>query len=224
VIGASRRPGHFRARWAFAWTCFLASASTTRLAGASESLLSVVAVHQATLQGDAVRWDSQLVDCGADRSEQPTRMVTMSALRRKDQAIFLAPPVFGDEAIRIVLFTDPDLIFLPNDDIAAHRTRHGLELLHPAESSRVELLRCLHKRTIDLPPSALLLGRDPTVDIRGIEGKLVQRQTRGNGVVVVATGVFAIAMGGLSVAYRRLRYRVRLEAAKAILRADMQDL
>jgi hypothetical protein len=52
----------------------------------------------------------------------------------------------------------------------------------------------------------------------------VRRQEGASAVLGAAAALLAGAIGALVVAWRRLVRRVRLEAAEAILRADMPDL
>jgi len=63
--------------------------------------------------------------------------------------------------------------------------------------------------------------RTPTLPL---EGRLVRWQEGARTVLGVSAALLAGAIGALAVAWRRLERRVRLEAAEAILRADMPDL
>jgi hypothetical protein len=90
--------------------------------------------------------------------------------------------------------------------------------------ARDHLVRCLREQGVHLSPSAILVGTEPTTPMPPLEGRLVGRQDGARAVLGVSAALLAAAVGALTVAWRRLSRRVRLEAAEAILRADIPDL
>ncbi len=74
-----------------------------------------------------------------------------------------------------------------------------------------------------MSPTALLVGQNRKTATLALEGRLVRRQAGARAGLGVAAALLAAFIGGLAVAWQRLRRRVRLEAAEAILKADMLE-
>jgi hypothetical protein len=204
----------------FILACVLSAGS----AMAQTSTPSFATVHEATLVGDEIEWRTRTVACGRDAPPLSSAMV-VAPLDRRKEVVRLSPPLVRREVVQAVSFRDRDLVFVPNDDLAPHRTRHGFEVLRPDPAAAREAVRCLRDHGIVLAPSALLVswpaGRpDPPV----LEGTLVRRH---DGTRALFAGTAALFVGGVFgalLAWRRLERRVRFEAAEAVLRADMPDL
>src|SRR5262249_23625417 len=128
------------------------------------------------------------------------------------------------DPVQVVLLGDPNLVFVPNEDLSPHRTHHGFEVFRPDQASRDETLACLRERGLRVPPTALLVGTRPDSRAPPLEGRLLRRQEGARAVLGVSAALLVGAVGGLVIAWRRLARRVRLEATEAILRADLADL
>jgi len=177
-------------------------------------------VHEATLEGETVRWDTRAFDCVMHG--EPRHQTTILPLERTGTTVRLRPPVVQNEAVQVVLLRHPDLVFVPVDELSPHRTRHGFEVFRPDEASRDEVVRCLRDQGVHLPPTALIVG--PKTPPLALEGRLVPPHEGAGAVLAVSAALLGAAVGGLAVAWRRLARRVRVEAAEAILRADLPDL
>jgi hypothetical protein len=202
---------------------FLACLYIGGFAQARERNVSFAAEHEATLEGDHVRWETRVYDCGDPRVE-PRRKWTVHPLERSGGRLRLEPPLLEDEPVQVVLLGDPNLVFVPNEELAPHRTRHGFEVFRPDHVARDRVVECLRERGVHLSPAALLVGTNPERPASTLEGRLVGRRDGARAVLGVSAALLAVAVGGLAVAWRRLSRRVRLEAAEAILRADIPDL
>jgi hypothetical protein len=108
--------------------------------------------------------------------------------------------------------------------MSPHRTPHGFEVFRPDRASRDEVVRCLRERGIRVPPAALIVGTSAETPTPRLEGQFVRRQEGARAVVAVSAALLGAAVAGLAVAWRRLSRRARIEAAEAILRADLPDV
>jgi hypothetical protein len=187
-------------------------------------MMFAATVHEATLIGDQVEWETRTFDC--DAGGPPSfRTSLVTPVERVGGAVRLAPPFVRREAVQAVSFRDRDLVFVPNEDLAPHRTRHGFEVLHPDHGATDGFVRCLQKHGIE-PSSSMLLVAWPAdrPDPPVLEGKFARKHEGERSLVAASAAVFVAGVFGLVLALRRLERRVRFEAAEAILRADMPDL
>jgi hypothetical protein len=201
---------------------FLACLFTGSVVHARGSPVPFVAEHEATIVGDEVRWNTRILVC--EDPPHPYHTSSVGRVERTGDTVRLEPPFVDGAPIQVVRLADPNLVFVPSEALGAHRTRHGFELFRPDHEERAQVLRCLREQGVDLPPSALLVAKPPGKSTPPLEGRLVRRQAGANAVLGVSAALLAGAIGALVVAWRRLGRRVRLEAAEAILRADMPDL
>jgi hypothetical protein len=202
---------------------FLACLYIGGFAEARERNAAFAVEHEAMLEGDGVRWETRVYDCGDPRGE-PRRRSTVLPLARSGTRLRLEPPFLEDEPVQVVLLGDPNLVFVPNEELAPHRTRHGFEVFRPDHVARDRVVQCLRERGLHLSPAALLVGTSPEKPTPPLEGRLAGRREGARAVLGVSAALLAVAVGGLAVAWRRLSRRVRLEAAEAILRTDMPEL
>jgi len=196
------------------------------IAGVSEArgrTLAFAVEHEAVFEGDEVRWDTRIYGCDDGRQE-PRHLKTVRPLERAGKSLRLEPPLIDGEPVQVVLLGDPNLVFVPNEASSPHRTRHGFEVFRPDRASRDEILRCLREQRGHVSPASLLVAKKPNIPTPPLEGRLVRRQEGARAVLGVSAALLVAAVGGLAVAWRRLARRVRLEAAEAILRADIPDL
>jgi hypothetical protein len=201
---------------------FLACLFTGSLAHAREPTVPFVADHLATFDGDEVRWKTRFLVC--DDPVHPYHRSSVSQLERAGDTVRLEAPFVDGPPIQVVRLADPNLVFVPNEALGAHRTRHGFELFRPDHEKREEALRCLRANGVHLAPSALIVATPPRTITPPLEGRLARRHEGARTVLGVSAALLAGALGALAVVWRRLERRVRLEAAEAILRADMPDL
>jgi len=201
---------------------FLVCLFTGSVVHARGSPVSIVVDHEATIVGDEVRWNTRYLVC--EDATQPHHASSVGRLERTGETVRLDPPFVDGAPIQVVRLTDPNLVFVPSEALGAHRTPHGFELFRPDHEEREQALRCLREQGVQLAPTALLVAQTRGKATPPLEGRLVRRQAGASAVLGVSAALLAGAIGALVVAWRRLGRRVRLEAAEAILRADMPDL
>lgn len=189
----------------------------------AEARESIAVEHEASFEGDFVRWETRRYDCD-DSGAAPRRVTTLQSLERAGTSLRLDPPLVAGELVQVVTFADSNLVFVPSDGLPSRRTRHGFEVFRPDRASRERVVQCLRARGIQLAPAALLIGTSPDAPMPRLEGRLRPKQEDAPVVLAVSGALLAAFLAGLAVAWRRLVRRVRLEAAEAILKADMPDL
>jgi hypothetical protein len=201
---------------------FLACLYTASYAEA-RARLADVAVHEAAIEGDVVRWNTRVFDCQEPR-RAPEKRTTVLPIERTGTTVRFRAPLVEKGPVQVVLLADPGLVFVPSERLVPHRTRHGFEVFRPDHELRDEALSCLREQGIVVPPAALLVGTKEETPLPPLEGRFVRKQEGARAVLAVSAALLAAAFGGLAVAWRRLARRVRFEAAEAILKADLPDL
>jgi hypothetical protein len=180
-------------------------------------------LHEAAIGTDGVRWDTRVYDCGAPRAD-PRHVTSVLPIERAGTTVHFRPPPVQEAPVEVVIFEDPNLVFAPIEAMSPHRTRHGIEVFRPDHASRDELMRCLRDQGVHLPPAALLLGMTGQNAAPLLEGRFIPRQEAAHAVLGVSAVLLVAILVGLAVAWRRLARRARVEAAEAILRADLPGL